>query len=149
MRPPAVLTTPDAAAVDLVARLSKTKGNVGVVITFVPGGRCVGVISASDVEDREVPYDATVADIASAPPVTCVEDNTLAYAAALMLENRVHNLPVLDAAHGQVVGVLSRDDVIADLKLADEEPDENDVEKHKQWHHLAEDGSWHPGFCDE
>jgi CBS domain-containing protein len=98
-------------------------------------GDLVGVVSEADVirgamlpdrRAREIPVDpepgslaATVADVMTAGPVTIRSDQDLATAVERLLDTRVKSLPVVD--DGQVVGMLSRRDLIAVLARSDEQ----------------------------
>jgi len=53
----------------------------------------------------------TVKDVMSANPITVTPDKPLREAAQLLHEHKVHRLPVLNA-NGQVVGILTRGDII-------------------------------------
>jgi CBS domain-containing protein len=53
----------------------------------------------------------TVGEVMSRDPITIAPDRSLQDAARLMHERNVHRLPVLDAA-GQVVGILTRGDIV-------------------------------------
>lgn len=56
----------------------------------------------------------TVGEVMSRNPVTISPDRPLQEAARLMHDRQVHRLPVLDAS-GQVVGILTRGDIIQAL----------------------------------
>ena len=53
-----------------------------------------------------------VRDVMTASPVTVAPGDDLDRAAALLLRKRVHRLPVVDAATGRLVGVLSRGNLV-------------------------------------
>jgi CBS domain-containing protein len=62
----------------------------------------------------------TVGDVMSPAPVTIKPNQTVPEAARLMHERNIHRLPVLDA-QGQVIGILTRGDIVramADQDLA-------------------------------
>lgn len=54
-----------------------------------------------------------VGDVMSERPITIGPDDTVSYAAEMMVENKVSCLPVLDA--GRVRGILTSDDLLAAL----------------------------------
>ncbi len=59
----------------------------------------------------------TVAEVMSDRPVTIGPEASLSAAAHLMHDRHVHRLPVLDAG-GQVIGILTRGDIVRSLALA-------------------------------
>jgi CBS domain-containing protein len=59
----------------------------------------------------------TAGEIMTRDPVTITPDKPLSDAARLMHERSVHRLPVLDAA-GQVVGILTRGDIVRAMASA-------------------------------
>lgn len=67
--------------------------------------------------DRELhkALGATVAEVMTQPPiVTTTPETPLHEAARLLHEKKLHRLPVLDAA-GQVIGILTRGDIVREL----------------------------------
>lgn len=58
----------------------------------------------------------TVADVMSHHPITIGPDQPLSAAAHLMHDRQVHRLPVLNA-EGQVIGILTRGDIVRSLAL--------------------------------
>jgi CBS domain-containing protein len=61
----------------------------------------------------------TVGEVMSREPLTVSPDKPLKDAAQLMHERRVHRLPVLDAT-GQVIGILTRGDIIRAMAASQE-----------------------------
>lgn len=59
----------------------------------------------------------TAGEIMTRDPVTITPDKPLSDAARLMHERSIHRLPVLDAA-GQVVGILTRGDIVRAMASA-------------------------------
>jgi CBS domain-containing protein len=96
-------------------------------------GRLVGVLSEADVlrgavmpdrRTREIPVQTDgltrpllVGDVMTAEPMSVAADADLAAAAAVLVNTQIKSLPVVDG--GQVVGVVSRRDVIAVLARSD------------------------------
>lgn len=105
-------------------------------------GRVVGIVSEADLvrdsvlrdqRKRIIPQDVTdippprrVGDVMTAHPVTVSGEDDLADAVELLTTTTVKSLPVLEG--GQVVGVLSRRDVVHLLAREDERI-EADVEE--------------------
>jgi acetoin utilization protein AcuB len=85
-------------------------------------GELVGVVSDRDLRRARA---ERVADVMSARPITIGPDDTLSYAAEVMVENKVSCLPVLD--RGRVRGIVTSNDLLAALvhreSFADEEGD--------------------------
>jgi CBS-domain-containing membrane protein len=64
-------------------------------------------------------------EIMTTPPLTIRPDASLGEAARLMHDRRVKRLPVVDADHGTIVGIVSRSDLLKvflreDAEIADE-----------------------------
>jgi len=92
-------------------------------IPVVRGGRLVGIISDRDIKEatpskataldvHELYYllaEVRVKDIMTPDPITVRPEDTVEYAAVLMLENRISGLPVVDEK-GQVVGIITQTD---------------------------------------
>lgn len=91
-------------------------------VGFLPvleGSRLVGIVTDRDIviraiSDRHDIGNRPVGDIMSAGPVTCRADQSVADAAALMGEEQVRRLLVLDESQ-HIVGVLSLDDIARDV----------------------------------
>ncbi|RUM88755.1 MAG: hypothetical protein DSZ24_02925 [Thermodesulfatator sp.] len=93
-------------------------------IPVVRGGRLVGIISDRDIKEatpskataldvHELYYllaEVRVKDIMTPDPITVRPEDTVEYAAVLMLENRISGLPVVDE-RGQVVGIITQTDI--------------------------------------
>lgn len=110
-------------------------------VPVVDGGRVVGVVSEGDILFKERPssnlqrgvlawlmdegdlmlkIDATTAERAmTSPPITIAPERTVADAAALMLEERISRLPVVEGS--QLVGIVTRHDLVRAFARGDEE----------------------------
>lgn len=137
MTPDPITATPSMPLTDAIKLLAE-RGISGLPV--VENGKLVGVVAESDLMWRESgvtppPYimlldsviylenparyerelhkalGQTVGDVMTRNPVTISPDATLAKAARLMHERSIQRLPVLDAA-GQVVGILTRGDIV-------------------------------------
>jgi CBS-domain-containing membrane protein len=113
--------------------------NLGGVPVVDAEGRLVGIVTQSDlvarVQELELPpalnlldfhlylqipshlfrkvekmLGATVADIMSRPPVTVAPETPLPRIAALMDQQKIHTLPVLEG--GKIVGIIGKIDLI-------------------------------------
>lgn len=89
-------------------------GRVGA-LPVVGGGRLVGIITDRDIALRYVPgrtasLERMVASCMSAGVLHCRDTLAVEEAAAIMADNQIRRLPVLDAG-GTVVGLLSVDDI--------------------------------------
>lgn len=136
MSRPALAVSPELPARDVAAFLCKHRISGAPVVD--EEGRLLGVISESDVVERERGLDestrflrrvgrrrsrqtptggATAADLMTTPPVTA--DPTMSdYGAAwLMCEHDINRLPVVD--RGKVVGVVSRADLTREFARVD------------------------------
>lgn len=93
-------------------------------IPVVRRGKLVGIISDRDLKEatpskataldvHELYYllsEVRVKDIMTPEPITVRPEDTVEYAAVLMLENRISGLPVVDEK-GQVVGIITQTDI--------------------------------------
>jgi CBS domain-containing protein len=85
-------------------------------------GHCVGVLSVKDYSRRSgvneekliVDEAATVGDVMTTPAITVSPGLDIAEAGRIMVDRRVHRLPVVDET-GRLVGLLSSLDVIEAL----------------------------------
>ena len=136
-----VLTVAPSTPLREVARLLSENGISGVPV--VEHGKVLGVVSETDIVAKErgpvvhrgrrakwfarepkradtERFAARTADEAmTAPAITIESWRTAADAAALMLDRRVHRLPVLE--DGKLVGIVSRADLVSAFSRSDEE----------------------------
>ena len=131
MTSPAITVLQSAAVKDAIQLLERHSIAAMPVVDDL--GRLVGVVSEADViremvvpdqraHERPVrltapPFRSRVADIMSTHLLTVPSDTDLARAADLMTSTAVKSLPVVD--RGQVVGVISRRDIIRLLSRED------------------------------
>jgi len=130
--------TPETPLTEVIRMISERKISGLPVVDDT--GKLVGVISETDLMWRETgvkqpPYimlldsviylenpgqyerdlhkalGQTVKEVMSQKPITVTPEKSLREAAQLMHDHKIHRLPVLDA-DGQVVGILTRGDVI-------------------------------------
>ncbi len=88
--------------------------NIGAMVVIDPGG-VVGIVSERDVvrylhEHGPDLLRRPVGEIMSAVAVTCRPDDPVDDLAALMTNNRVRHVPVLE--NGRLVGIVSIGDVV-------------------------------------
>jgi len=122
-----------------VAALLVRKRISGVPV--VEGGRVVGVVSERDILFKERPADGlhrgvlgwlmdegdlmlkidarTAADAMTSPPLTITPTRGVAEAAAIMLDEGISRLPVVD--HGRLVGIVTRHDLVRAFARSDRE----------------------------
>jgi CBS domain-containing protein len=103
---------PTASAHDAV-RLMVDK-NIGALVV-VERGRVVGIVSERDYARRLVlmarsPKDTPLRDIMSSPVMYVHLHHTADQCMALMTENRLRHLPVMDG--GQLIGLISIGDLV-------------------------------------
>merc|ERR1712228_689658 len=85
--------TKDQLVKDIAEILEKYTGLPVVNST----GECIGVVSDKDVIfDSPIDLEKTVGEIMSSPAITCFPRTPITFAAARMLEKKVHRLPVVD-----------------------------------------------------
>jgi CBS domain-containing protein len=136
-----VLTVRPETPLRDVARLMTDHGISGVPV--VEQGSVLGIVSGADIVAKErgpvaprgrlakwfarapKPTDTdrlearTAGDAMTSPAITIESWRTAADAAALMLDRRVHRLPVLK--DGKLVGIVSRADLVSAFARSDEE----------------------------
>ncbi|KXG22922.1 uncharacterized protein LOC110429806 isoform X2 [Sorghum bicolor] len=78
-------------------------------------GRCVGVISKKDKAKAPNGMESTVVEVMSSPAITLTPEKTVLEAAALMLKEKVHRIPVVNEQQ-QVIGIVTRSDVFQALE---------------------------------
>ena len=88
--------------------------NIGAMVVVGPDG-VVGIVSERDVvrelhEQGAELLGRAVADIMSTVVVTCTPDDAIDDLSALMTNNRVRHVPVLD--NGRLAGIVSIGDVV-------------------------------------
>jgi chloride channel protein, CIC family len=88
------------------------RGGHGAYPVVDADGRCVGIISRSDLLAADLPDDAPLSDIAHRDVVTADASEPVISALERMLEERVEHLPVLDSGR-HVIGICTRTDVLS------------------------------------
>ncbi|KAK3143148.1 hypothetical protein QOZ80_4BG0359040 [Eleusine coracana subsp. coracana] len=78
-------------------------------------GRCVGVVSKKDKAKATNGMGSTVGEVMSSPAITLAPEKTVLEAAALMLKEKVHRIPVVNEQQ-QVIGIVTRTDVFQALE---------------------------------
>ncbi len=98
----------DASLDELVLLFVEWK--IGGVPVVDAEGRVVGMVSKTDIVEAragEMPLDGlTARDLMTPEPVTVSEETTIAAAAGVMSERRIHRAPVV-ARSGKVVGIIT------------------------------------------
>jgi CBS domain-containing protein len=110
---PAVATVTETTTVTALLTELEVR-NIGAMVVIGPGG-VVGIVSERDVvrklhEHGPELLGRSVGDIMSVDVVTCRPEDPIDDLAALMTNNRVRHVPVLD--NGQLVGIVSIGDVV-------------------------------------
>ena len=103
---------PTTSAHDAVALMADK--NIGAVLV-VESGNVVGIVSERDYARKIVlmarsPMDTLLRDIMSSPVMYVHPDQTSQECMALMTENRLRHLPVMDG--GQLIGLISIGDLV-------------------------------------
>ena len=109
----AVYTMEPTASTHEAVRLMAEK-NIGALVV-VERGQVVGIVSERDYARKLVlmarsPKDTLLCDIMSSPVMYVRPDQTSDECMALMTENRVRHLPVMDG--GQLIGLISIGDLV-------------------------------------
>jgi CBS domain-containing protein len=112
----------DDVSVESLGALLRDRA-IGAVPVVDEAGFPIGLVSKTDLLRERWPDEATVEDVMTPLAYTLREDDPLSRAAAFMVVERVHHLPIV-AADGRVVGMLSSLDfarwVAAQSTFADE-----------------------------
>ncbi|XP_064949504.1 uncharacterized protein LOC135598928 [Musa acuminata AAA Group] len=82
--------------------------------------RCTGVISRHDRAEASLGAKTKVGEVMSSPAITLSPEKTVTDAAALMLKKKIHRIPIVNEA-GQVIGIVTRTDILEALEAAMEE----------------------------
>ncbi|MBI3140554.1 MAG: CBS domain-containing protein [Rhodocyclales bacterium] len=112
----AVHTVAPGASVYEAVKLMAEK-NIGALLV-VEGGKIVGMITERDYARKTAlagrsPRETPVRDIMTAPVMYVRPDQTNEECMALMTDNRLRHLPVLD--NGRLIGLLSIGDLVKDI----------------------------------
>ncbi|KAJ3679962.1 hypothetical protein LUZ60_016240 [Juncus effusus] len=78
-------------------------------------GKCIGVVSKKDKAKSPNGMESRIGEIMSSPAITLPLKNTVLDAAALMLKNKVHRIPIVNEQQ-QVIGIVTRTDVFRALE---------------------------------
>ncbi len=113
---PPLIVTPDATALEAAHAL--TERHVGAA-AVLDGAKLIGVVTERDVLRKIVaaerdPKTVRVRDIMSSPAMSVSLNTSVATAAALMRENHIRHLVVLDERE-TVVGILALRYVLYDI----------------------------------
>ncbi|XP_077229147.1 uncharacterized protein LOC143862039 [Tasmannia lanceolata] len=79
------------------------------------GLRCIGVISKKDIAKASDGLKSKVGEVLSSPAITLSPDKTVLDAAALMLKEKIHRIPIVNK-EGQVLGMVTRTDIFRALE---------------------------------
>lgn len=108
--PAPIVASPDDLLREVAAKLEDTPE---FVVPVCRDGRFLGVVFASDLAAEIVSHPlSTVAHCMRSVPSTLSRSDTLEQAAVAMADPGVPLLPVLDAATGKLLGIVTRRDVL-------------------------------------
>ncbi len=115
-----------------MAAMQMWDGDFGI-LPVLDGNRIVGVITDRDIcmatAMREcAPVNIRVEEVMSGQVFACSPDTDIQEALKIMRQNKVRRLPIIDAIHHRLIGVLSLNDVALKAKKGDEELSAQDVE---------------------
>lgn len=107
---PPVVASPDDAVRDIASRLDDTPE---FVVPVCREGRFLGIVLASDIAAEVVSRPlTTVAHVMRSVPATLSRSDTLEQAAVAMADPEIPMLPIVDAANGKLLGIVTRRDVL-------------------------------------
>ena len=104
-----VETLPMSATVGDASR-RMTAGRHSAYPLVNPDGRCVGIITRSDLLRADVAEDTPLSEVSSTQVVRVRRHDALLTALQKMLDERVDHLPVIE--HGRLLGICTRTDVL-------------------------------------
>jgi CBS domain-containing protein len=106
-----------APAEALAIAASRMRFNDVGCVPVIDGGRLTGILTERDlaraIADGIDPREVAVADYMTPEPIVVDSDATVVEASRVMVDAGIRHLPVLE--NGQVVGVLSMRDILAEL----------------------------------
>jgi CIC family chloride channel protein len=76
-------------------------------------GNIRGVVTRRDFLNNDFPPETTVSELIKRPPTCVYDDSTLRQAADHMVNHDVGRLPVLSRSSGQLLGIITRSDILA------------------------------------
>ncbi|MFD5432973.1 HPP family protein [Kitasatospora sp. NPDC127067] len=121
MSHPGIAVTPGTDLATVAAVLSASRR--GIVPVVAPDGTVTGVVSASDLltayAEKDPERELLARDLMTTPAVTVTEESGLSEALALLTDEGVHHLPVVDI-DGRVAGLLTSHDLLDALRREDE-----------------------------
>ncbi|OBG86141.1 histidine kinase [Mycobacterium sp. NS-7484] len=108
-----VTISPETTVTELLAGL--TELNIGAMVVMGPGGGLAGIVSERDVvrklhERGSSLLAQPVSEIMTTVVATCTPRDTVDHLSALMTENRVRHIPVVD--DGRLAGIVSIGDIV-------------------------------------
>lgn len=124
-----VTIEPSGAVKELLATLAEY--SIGALVV-VEAGEVVGIVSERDVVRRLDEHgasvlDGTVADIMTAPVLSCSSQDTVESVATTMTERRIRHMPVID--NGTLDGIVTIGDVVLS-RTRQLEQDRNQLEQY-------------------
>lgn len=112
MNPNVVTVKPETNVVDVIGFIMKYNVNGFPVVT--ENGELVGIISKSDLFSKQTgqPYkEKRVSDLMTKDVISVASDVTIKEVLDIMAVKSVNHIPVVE--NGKVIGIITRDDVIA------------------------------------
>jgi CBS domain-containing protein len=108
-----VTIAPDATVTELLAALAAHR--IGALVV-IDGGVVVGIVSERDIVRRlndrgAAVLESRIADIMTAPVLSCRSADSLDSVATTMTERRIRHLPVID--DGRLTGIVTIGDVVS------------------------------------
>lgn len=77
--------------------------------------KCIGVISKKDIHRASHGLASKVGEVMSSPAITLPPNKTVLDAAALMLKEKIHRIPIVNE-NDQVIGIVTRTDIFKALE---------------------------------
>lgn len=112
-----VHTLPSSARVAQVQELFN-RYRIGLVPILGPNGQIEGIVSRWFLMRQDVPWrelaQRSVTAVARSPVLTAGPDTNIRELARVLLEQKIHGMPIVDTNH-QVMGIVTRSDILRAL----------------------------------
>lgn len=110
-----VFIDPDASVTEALTLMRRRYVN-SLIVRKTESNPDYGIVTSIDICDKIVaqernPSEVKVREIMSSPLITVAKNATVQECARLMMEKRIHHLPVVDE-HGNVIGMISATDFL-------------------------------------
>eukprot|EP00252_Welwitschia_mirabilis_P027855 TRINITY_DN972_c0_g2_i1.p1 TRINITY_DN972_c0_g2~~TRINITY_DN972_c0_g2_i1.p1 ORF type:complete len:233 (+),score=35.42 TRINITY_DN972_c0_g2_i1:100-798(+) len=104
-----------ARADQLLEEIDHYFANISGLPVVDKGLKCIGVLSKKDKQKASKGLKSTVGEVMTSPAITLPPEKTVLEAAATMLKNKIHRIPIVNKEN-EVVGIVTRTDIFVALE---------------------------------